>query len=338
MATQIEQTEAGNEEWKAGVDARADFDAEVEKQRKWLVEHKADTDLPWSALAKHLGPEINAKSLGLFANGNYAGPEDRFVEAIRRYRLMIVSQAEMQIAAPVAPTFYETETSRQLMVILRHAQRGRIVYAAMGAGCGKTKTAKHFRDLIPNVFLVTIAPSTAGLASMQREVLFKLGEKVVHGSSQTLSRRIKDFFEVTPNGLLIIDEAQHLTTRAIEEIRSWHDESGVGVALLGNEHVQQTLDGGARAATFAQIFSRVGMRLVRSKPLAGDIEAFLDAWAVSDTAARKELGRIAALPGALRTATFVLELAITLASAEKKPLALAHVQNAWAQLAKRSQS
>lgn len=335
MATQIEQTAPTDEAWKGQVDEQAAWAAEVQKEREWLISHKNHIGVSWSAMASLMDAKIKSSTLSVWAGGHYDGPDQRFVEAIRKYRHTLASRTELSIDIPEAPGYYETETSKRLTAMLEWAQRGRIVYAALGAGLGKTRTAEQFYNCNSNVFLVTIAPSCAGLNSLQKEVLIAFGIKVQTGSSQILSRQIVDFITSAPNGLLILDEAQHLTTKAIEEVRSWHDKTGIGIALFGNEQVQQTLDGGSRSAAFAQIFSRVAMPLVRSKPYDADIEAMLDAWEVGDLAVRKEVTRIAGYPGALRGATYTLELAHMFAAADKSGLTLRHVQDAWVQLSKR---
>ncbi len=118
-------------------------------------------------------------------------------------------------------------------------------------------------------------------------------------------------------------------------MRSWHDETGIGIALFGNESVQQQLDGGARSAAFAQIFSRVSLKIIRSFPLVADVDAMLEAWNVHDEPVCAEVHRIAQHPGALRGATFALELAHMLATGQSEELELKHVQDAWAQLSSR---
>lgn len=308
-----------------------------QEQRAWIEEHRSDTKLSWRQLASRL-QGINHTSLSLWVKSNYNGPGARFAEAIYRYRQTLISQAALKSDRPEAPTFFETETSKDLCSLLNQAQGGRIVYAALGAGLGKTKAARHFQECNSNVFLVTVAPSTAGLFNLQKEVLFALGFKTARGSTQTLSRQIKDHVRNLPNALLILDEAQHLLVSSIEEVRSWHDETGMGIALFGNEQVQQTLDGGTRSAAFAQIFSRVGGCCVRSRPLAADVEALLEAWGVTEEKACAEVHRIAQLPGALRSATFVLELAHMVAAYEKEDLQAKHVELAWTQLSQRNRA
>ncbi|MEL7681096.1 AAA family ATPase [Citromicrobium bathyomarinum] len=335
MATQIEQPAADEQAWKETVDGQEAWAREVEKERQWLIAHKTELGCSWPAMASRLDAKIKHNTLSVWIGGKYQGPDDRFVEAIRRYRHSLTSRARIEVNLPTAPHFYETEVSKRLTAMLEWAKRGRIVYAALGAGLGKTRTGKRFQELNSNVFVIAVAPSCSGINSLQKEVLDAFGIKVQTGTSQILSRRIVDFIDGAPDCLLLFDEAQHLTPKAIEEIRSWHDKTGVGIALFGNEQVQQTLDGGARSAAFAQIFSRVAMSLTRSKPFDADIEAMLDGWSIEDDDVRKEVTRIAKLPGALRGATHVLEVAHMLALVDETALTLRHVQDAWAQLSKR---
>ena len=71
-------------------------------------------------------------------------------------------------------------------------------------------------------------------------------------------------------GLLIVDEAQHLSLRALETLRALHDATGAGLALMGNAVVYARLTGGRRAAEFAQLFSRVGKRVRLTQVEEGD--------------------------------------------------------------------
>lgn len=59
--------------------------------------------------------------------------------------------------------------------------------------------------------------------------------------------------------MIIIDEAQHLTVRALNHLRCISDESGVGICLIGNDDVYRKMKGSGKA-DFAQLFSRIGMR------------------------------------------------------------------------------
>jgi DNA transposition AAA+ family ATPase len=111
------------------------------------------------------------------------------------------------------------------------------------------------------------------------------------------------------------------------------DQAGIGIALLGNETVYARLEGGTRAAQYAQLFSRVGMRLARPRALKGDIEKLLDAWEIGGREERALLLAIAKKPGALRNLTKVVRMAHMLAGAEgAERVAEAHLRMAWERL------
>jgi DNA transposition AAA+ family ATPase len=131
--------------------------------------------------------------------------------------------------------------------------------------------------------------------------------------------------------LVIVDEAQHLTSEALDQLRSIHDEAECGLALLGNATVFGRLEGGSRSADFAQLFSRVGVRLT-AKPKTGDADALIDAWGIQDRAMRDFLRVIAKKPGALRGMTKTLKLAHILAGAERQAVTPEHLSMAWSQL------
>ncbi len=129
-------------------------------------------------------------------------------------------------------------------------------------------------------------------------------------------------------GLFLIDEAQHLSERALEEIRAIHDDTGVGVALVGNREVLTRIEGAGRTAAFAQLYSRVSIRHVFGQPETED---------VASTSERAMLRKVALKPGGggLRSLTKTLELATLLAQQAGEDRVLDHLEGAWAQLSSR---
>lgn len=309
---------------------------DVEEQRDWLNEHKKDTGLSWKQLSSRTGVALS--TLSLFSGGNYGAPGDKIAQSIFRYRQTLAVQASLKIEMPVVPSYYETETSRQLVDLLSMAQRGRIVVAALSPGMSKTMTARHYQACNVNTFLVTCSPALASIVALQHEIMAKLGNPSLQGLPHTISRAIRRRFADLGNPLLIVDEAQHLTERSFDELRSWHDdpEVSLGIALLGNAGLYQKLGANDRGIDRAQLFSRIGNHLVRVKPLRDDVEALLDAWGIKNPQVEALVHQIAQTPGALRQASFVLEMATMLARAENSELALNHVQDAWAQRSARA--
>jgi DNA transposition AAA+ family ATPase len=205
---------------------------EVQEQRDWLLEHKTVTGSSWTQLGAVTG--IPPGTLSVFATGKYQGDNERISRDILRFRQHLNVQRELAMEAPEVPDYFETRTSRQVQALLSYAHRGRITVAATGPGCGKTKAAENYRDSMSNVWMATMRPSTAGINAMQIELLAKLGERDQRmARCRQLSQADPRSASATPNGLLIFDEAQHLLRAVtIDEIRSWHDETGVGVAFL----------------------------------------------------------------------------------------------------------
>ena len=87
-------------------------------------------------------------------------------------------------------------------------------------------------------------------------------------------------------------------------------------AATGRKFLQEILEkGGSRSAAYAQLYSRVSMRLVRGLPLNGDVEAIANAWNIHDEKLLAYLRKIVMTPGGLRNGTHALELASMLAAA-----------------------
>lgn len=291
--------------------------------RTWLNTHKDETGYSWSRLGQLTS--INGNTISTFASGKYGGDNSKIATQVLAYRDRIAAQAEIAMDAPMVPGWYETPSAIRVTKMLRWAQSGKMVMVVTAPGIGKTKTARRFAERDPNVWMATMAPSTAGVATMAIEVAAAIGLGELKGSPQQLSRQIKARV-VGRNGLIIVDEAQELTDKALNELRGWHDATGVGIALLGNEKVVGQLD--SRKSALAQVTSRISIPLIQAAPLPGDIEALLDAWNIMEEDQRAFLMRLGALPGALREVTHTIEIALLAAYGTDRPLTLAQLRDA----------
>ncbi len=299
---------------------------DIEEQRAWVMDRKTVT--PWSDLAAEL--DIKLGTLSQFGSSKgYKGDELTLAEKIFRYRQTLTRQAAIALELPEVPGYFPTPTSDQLIEMLHFAQRGKLVVAAFGAGLGKTITAEHFKACYGNVFMATMTGSTAGINNMQAEILEALGEKNPVGTPRALSKRIKHLVGELGNPLLIIDEAQHASQLSIEEIRSWRDATGCGIALLGNIGVLQRFHGGTSGSAFAQLSSRINLQLERATALIEDIDALARAWKIGDHECQAYLRKLGVMPGGLRGLTFTLELALMAATNQGKPLEVRHIREAW---------
>jgi len=272
------------------------FPVDVEEMREWANALKAERGFSWTDYAAEVG--IGRSTLNLFCLGQYSGDNEHVARKVFRYKQLIESQVETAAGVPVDPGFFETPTSRRIEGLLRIAQMGRITLGATGPGTGKTMTVRYYQASVSNVWVATMSPTTKSVAAMISEVLRATGGQTKNnGWTRQLSAQVKDNV-VGKRGVIVIDEAGNLDLEAIEEVRSWHDATGVGVCFLGNEELLMRIEGGPKRDAYARLNSRIAQRHIQTLPLDGDIEAFCDAWRITDTASRKMLGQIAMTPGA----------------------------------------
>jgi hypothetical protein len=126
------------------------------------------------------------------------------------------------------------------------------------------------------------------------------------------ANRLQDVLEsqlAESGGLLIIDEAQHLSHAALETFRAIFDATNVGLVLCGNQLVYSRMSGGRRTAEFAQLFSRIGVRVPLTRASNADVEAIAAAWGITGPEELEILRRFGQTHGALRVVCMVLEAA-----------------------------
>lgn len=297
------------------------------------VQAKVDIDgLTQAKVAKEAG--IASSSLSQILTGGYAGSKTEMAAKLGQWLARHSRHRQASAIMPTLRHFIETPTAQQVCAALDYAhifQDIAVVYS--GAGTGKTSSARQYQRRNANdVFIVTVTPDCASAPVFLQEIGIALGlrDAPLHPAQlrREIVRRLTD-----THGLLIIDEAQHLTVQALEAARSIHDLSEVGLALLGNAKVYDRIYGGNSVKEeFAQIFSRIGRRLPLGKPRRGDVHAIAKAFGVVDNTAITYLERISEQPGALRGVAKVIRLGAVMAAGDRADLQLRHLKVAWLSL------
>ena len=288
----------------------------------------AEVGLSQSRAAREIG--LSGSALSQYLGGKYQGDDAAVEEKVLRWIEARAERAELAKRLPAAPEWVDTPTARRIEAGLSYAQMaGDIAVIYGGAGLGKTLTAKRYAETRPNAWVATMTPATHALGPCLERTARACG---LRPSSSRAARIEADLGERLSgaHGLLIVDEAQHLGTRALEGLRSLHDATGVGLVLLGNESMYARLTGGRRAAEFAQLFSRIGKRVRLGQPTRDDVEALLSAWSVADKQTRGAALEIARRAGALRGLTKTLRLASLVAGGEK--VGAGNLRSAWKNL------
>jgi len=305
-------------------------DSGTEQIRKRLQQLLQEKQVTQSQIARESG--LTAPVLSSWLKSRYQGDNQAVEIKLEQWLTSRERKAEVSLVFPKAPQWLDTPTSRKIINVLTYAHlAGDIAVIYGGAGLGKTCTLKNYAVHNPNVWVASMSPAHGGVAAALEELAEVIGLRGFPGRAARLQRELIRRLNGT-EGLLIIDEAQHLNINALEAIRSLHDATGIGLALVGNESVYARLTGGSRTATFAQLFSRLGKRLQLNKPLKDDVLTLAKSFSVNGKQEQQALVEISLKAGALRGVVKTLRLATMFAAGDESELQLEHIRTAWRDL------
>jgi DNA transposition AAA+ family ATPase len=198
------------------------------------------------------------------------------------------------------PTIVATKEHGRFLEFADAVRRKRYIGLCFGApGVGKTESARAYarwEQLAPHL-AGTRATGTGAQDTAIDDVLASravLYTPKVHGTPANLDKEISflcdrlgwtvelmlqtgwggtDPTTSTPNTathaeLLIVDEADRLKTAGLEQLRDYHDRTGIGLILIGMPGIEK------RLARYPQLYSRVGF-VHHYKPLSADEQAFV---------------------------------------------------------------
>lgn len=254
-------------------------------------------------IAKESGVSLSAVSG--FMNDKYNGNMETIGDILELWLEDYHRAAEL----PEPPRFVETRTARQIWTSMRFASLTESISVICGnPGVGKTEAAREFRRTNNNVWMITVTPSCASVLECLTELAYELGMNDAPRRKGPLSRALRRRLEGT-QGLVIIDEADHLGVEVLEELRLLQESARIGLVLMGNHRVYSNMTGGNRTVEFARLFSRIAKRTAINKTKIDDVKAIADAWQITGENERELLQQIAQKPGALRILNHSLRLA-----------------------------
>lgn len=317
-----------------------DLPVDVEEMRLWLNGYRelSDPPMPWSQLATASG--IPTGTLTTFAAGTYGAKDggSNVARKVFQFRQTVEMQTMRQDRLPTNPGYFPTRTSERMLTLLEVAHSGRITVIGTGPGTGKTMTVDEYVEQGGTglVWKATMKPSSNSLLSMIQAVLKALGVEQRRLSTADASAVVVQRISGR-KGLLVIDEANWLSLEAIEELRFWHDMTGAGICLLGNEELVQSIKTGRKRDQLARLLSRIANMHEQRTPLPEDVAAFSDAWGIEQPDIRRYLENIALTPdsGGLRECKQLIEAASLLAAAEERGLSISDLRDAQSERATR---
>lgn len=284
----------------------------------------------WSKAEVARRSQLPEGTLSQWFSGKYAGRFDATNAKVADWLEQEEATAGVQAALPVSPDFIDTAASRQLWDMMMSAQiLPGMTMASMGAGMGKTTTARRYVEKTANCWLVTVS----GQATRPHTILAAVADAVGVASNNptrlvaAIGKRVERKGAGT---LLIFDEAQGLNDEAVNQLRHLLDLYQCGICLLGNDESYGRFNAWNGVEKYAQLRRRFLKRLRRKTPEPGDLVAFIRAWGISDPAMEKFLTGVGMKPGALGQIDQTVKLAKLSIAGTGRELSLADLKAAWA--------
>ncbi len=283
-------------------------------------------DLRQEAAAKEIGR--SASALNQWLSGKYKGDVTAVEADIQKWIVSRGDAAVLNDTIGTEPRFVETPSAHAYLLALRYSQHGGkfgLIYGLSGAG--KTRTVRHYATMRPNVWVMTASPAERTLVPFLKRLARAIGIANAGNGASEITDAIIAKVEGS-GGLIVIDEADHVDLTAIEQLRFIHDQTRIGVVLVGNDVVYTQISGGTRQAEFARLYSRIGMRR-QARCTREDIEAVARQMGVTGRDEIAFLKSIGLRSGAMRNVVQVVQQASVRARGKKEALAKEHLEMAW---------
>ena len=290
----------------------------------------ADKGFTQAQIAKECG--FSGGALSSYFKGTYGGDNDKIEVALQSW---LDGQTKKTATFVSAPDFVDTPTAAKIFAdfdFVKMFGKMGVVYGA--SGVGKTQAARQYTRANNNVWMITARPSICTINEVLYEMALELGISDAPKRAGKLSRMLKIKLAGT-RGLMIIDEADHLPLKVLEELRILQEDSEVGFMLIGNDKVYTQMQGGFNQRhEFARLWSRNAKRQSVQKNSKKDIDAVATAWGLelTDSKLMTALYSIGQGAGSLRALTNYLQLAGLTAKARNEPITLALILSAQQQM------
>lgn len=293
----------------------------IEEYRQKLSDYIKQNNKNQTKLAKELG--VSATTLSLFMSGTYKGNNEEMAKKVEQLlRIGAVRQA-LAKSPEICTSLSNTEKILEKVQITHATNDIMLLYGA--AGCGKTTALKHYAEKTNGVIYVEADVTTNSHRSILSLILECMGEKA-KGSTSEMMRRIIKKLKGT-NVMLIIDEAQHLTSKTFDAIRAINDKAGVSIVYSGNPSILNRMYGRS-AEELDQVHSRIGFQCpLKNIYSLDDIREIFKGYNLTNECLQY-LRRVSHRKGGLRVMIKQYKLAANIAAALNEDFDILHLDEA----------
>lgn len=202
-----------------------------------------------AALGRAIG--VSSASISTFRKGEYKGNNK---ELGRKIKLYLDNYAKKKSKDIKEVAIFESKDKQMADFVINEAVRDKEIAIIVGcAGSGKSTIAKDYSRLHPNAILIE-----ATLHSTARVILDELYERTHISGGRNLHEKVLLIAKELKRRdvVIFIDEAEHLSVRALEDLRRIWDFSSCPLILFGTEILLKNLIG--KNGELRQLYSRIG--------------------------------------------------------------------------------
>ena len=217
-----------------------------------LKEFIAASGKTQAATARELG--ASEALLSQFLSCTYKGNINDVTEKVKQY----IEDKTQKSKPSCLPKFTETSTTKGIWYALKFAHvHGDIALIYGEAGQGKSETLREYTRKNDKVIYIEADTTISNAKSILEELWEAIGNKNKE-PERYLKKGIIEALKDSRT-LIIIDDAQYLTLKAMEIMRVIHENAKIGIVFSGNQHVYDKMLG-QEATQYAQLYSRIGIK------------------------------------------------------------------------------
>ncbi len=225
-----------------------------EALRQYLDDYASDKNSRNSASAISRSLGVSATMLSQFINMKYPGDNASLANKIEAF---LKRQDERTNYTEIFPEALPTKNVQRIHNLCRICHlEGEMGVITGDAGLSKTTGLKAYqRNNQGSVILIEVIPGTTA-----KNLAIQIHKECGYDGRGTQWDMSQDIIEKLKNSerLIIIDEAEHLPTTALELARRIHDKTNIGVVLAGLPKLLMNLRG--LKSDFRQLYSRIGVK------------------------------------------------------------------------------
>ncbi len=217
----------------------------IENTRAELEEFLDKNSISASALSRAIG--VSPSQITQFRKGTYKGDNEALCEKLAKYMNGYNQKSASE------DSFYLSLDAKMALFTMDDAVDDKEIALIYGeAGTGKSTILQEFVKGKSNALLIEATCHTTA-----KSLLDDIGEslkitlpKSLHGKLKAVAKFLK-----STDKIIVVDEAEHLPLKALEDLRRIHDFSRTPMVLCGTEILLRNLMG--KNKELKQLYSRI---------------------------------------------------------------------------------